>query len=113
MVFTGVTAFLLALFYMFVYVKEGLQRTFKGMTEIIVNALWTLFWLAAAASFAAAPLCKAGQYDFTQITSCDSFLASQAFAWLSFLLWIGSLIISIVDHRNGEGIAGGKQWSAC
>jgi hypothetical protein len=37
------------------------------------------------------------------------FLASQAFAWLSWLLWIGSLLISIIDMRQGEGLTGGAR----
>jgi hypothetical protein len=110
MVFTGVMAFLLALFYSIVSCVEGLQRTFSGVLEVFVNVLWVIFWLAAAGSFAAYSGCKPRQISTTHFTKCDVFLASQAFAWLSWFLWIGSLIISIVEMRNGEGLTGGGYW---
>jgi magnesium-transporting ATPase (P-type) len=109
MVFTGVMAFLLALFYSIVSCVEGLQRTFSGVLEVFVNVLWVIFWLAAAGSFAAYSGCKPRQISTTHFTKCDVFLASQAFAWLSWFLWIGSLIISIVEMRNGEGLTGGAK----
>ena len=103
MIFTGVTAFLLALFYSVVSCVEGLQRTFWGIIEVVINALWVIFWMAGAGSFAAYSGCKP---DIQAMNECDKLYASQAFAWLSWLLWIGSLVISVVDWRRGEGITG-------
>jgi len=40
------------------YFMEGLQRTLLGLVEVVLNGLWVVFWLSAAASFAAEPLCK-------------------------------------------------------
>lgn len=109
MVFTGVMAFLLAIFYAIVSCVEGLKRTFSGVLEVMVNGLWCIFWLAAAASFAAYPDCKYVEADLRQVTRCDVFLASQAFAWLSWFLWIGSLLIAVIEMRRGEGLTGGKK----
>jgi hypothetical protein len=108
MVFTGVMAFLLAIFYAIVSCVEGLKRTFSGVLEVMVNGLWCIFWLAAAASFAAYPKCKVGDADLKKFTRCDVFLASQAFAWLSWFLWLGSLLIAVIEMRRGEGLTGGE-----
>lgn len=108
MVFTGVMAFLISIFYAIVSCVEGLKRTFSGLIEVMVNTLWVIFWMAAAASFAAYQPCKIKDADLRMISKCDVFLASQAFAWLSWFLWIGSLWISIIEMRNGEGLTGGE-----
>jgi hypothetical protein len=109
MVFTGVMGFLISLFYSIVSCVEGLKRTFSGLIEVILNVLWVIFWLAAAASFAAYQPCKVKDATFVAITKCDVFIASQAFAWLSWFLWIGSLWISIMEMRSGEGLTGGAK----
>eukprot|EP00879_Flechtneria_rotunda_P010030 GHRR01010486.1.p1 GENE.GHRR01010486.1~~GHRR01010486.1.p1 ORF type:complete len:164 (+),score=32.30 GHRR01010486.1:217-708(+) len=111
MVFTGVTAFLLAIFYAIVTCVEGLKRTFSGVIEVLVNAIWVVFWLAAAGSFAAWAECRPSNVDTRTFTKCDVFLASEAFGWLSWFLWAGSLIISVVEMRRGEGLTGGKPFS--
>lgn len=104
MVFTGVMAFLIAIFYSAVSCAEGLQPTFSGtFIEVGVTAIWVIFWLAAAASFASYRACSPRQIKTTQLTFCDVFLASQAFAWLSWLLWIISLVIAVVEMRRGSG----------
>lgn len=107
MVFTGVMGFLIAIFYAIVHCVEGLRRTFSGVVEVFVSALWVIFWLAAAASFAAYMPCKYKDADMGDISKCDLFLASQAFGWLSWLLWMGSLLFAIIDMRQGEGLTGG------
>jgi hypothetical protein len=109
MVFTGVMGFLIAIFYAIVSCVEGLKRTFSGVVEVFVSALWVIFWLAAAASFAAFQPCKVKDANLREIDQCSTFLASQAFAWLSWLLWMGSLLIAIVDMRQGEGLTGGAK----
>lgn len=150
-VFTGVTAWIIAMFYAVVSCSEGLQRTFWGVVEVAVNAVWTVFWLAAAASYSSFKQCKPSQIDILEpFTECGGWLASEAFAWMrcarvrgggacrrvahacrlppagaaaradarmpppaprlaprSWLLWIPSLVISIVDMRRGEGVTGG------
>lgn len=108
MVFTGVTGFLIAIFYAIVCCVEGLKRTFSGVAEVFVNALWVVFWVAAAASFAAYQPCKPKNIQVDVFSKCDVFLASEAFAWLSWFLWIASLGISIVEMRRGEGLTGGE-----
>lgn len=105
MVFTGVVAFLIAIFYSAVSCAEGLQPTFSGtIIEVGVNAIWVVFWLAAAAAFASFAPCSPRQVKATELTFCDVFLASEAFAWLSWLLWIISLVISVIEMRRGSGV---------
>lgn len=104
MVFVGVTAFILGIFYAAVSCAEGLQPTFSGnIIEIAVNTLWVIFWLAAAASFASYAPCSPKQIKVLEFSFCDVFLASEAFAWLSWFLWIASLILAVVEMRRGGG----------
>ncbi|KAI8472670.1 MAG: membrane-associating domain-containing protein [Monoraphidium minutum] len=108
MVFVGVTAWLISMFYAIVSCSEGLQRTFWGAVEVGVNTVWVVFWLAAGAAYAAYAKCKPSQIDLdTPFAYCNAILASEAFAWMSFLLWVPSLALSVVDMRRGEGITGG------
>lgn len=101
MVFTGVTAFLIAALYSFSFCVAKLQSTLWGIVEVVINAIWVVFWLAAAASFAAEPACKPSSI-YSGNSICNAFLASQAFAWLSWFLWIASLVFSILDWRSGD-----------
>eukprot|EP00878_Enallax_costatus_P000829 GHUV01000955.1.p1 GENE.GHUV01000955.1~~GHUV01000955.1.p1 ORF type:complete len:157 (+),score=29.31 GHUV01000955.1:229-699(+) len=104
MVFTGVVAFIIAIFYSAVSCAEGLQPTFSGtLIEVAVNAIWVIFWLAAAASFASYAPCSPKQVRTDKLSFCDVFLASEAFAWLSWFFWIASLIVSIIEMRRGSG----------
>lgn len=103
MIFTGVTGFLLALFYCVVHCAEGLKRPCQGLVETVINALWVIFWLSAAASFAAEPQCKTDQLVFA-FDSCSTFFAAAAFAWMSWILWMVSTALSIIDMRSGSGM---------
>jgi hypothetical protein len=114
MVFVGTTAWLVSMFYAVVSCSEGLQRTFWGIVEVGLNAVYVVFWMAAAAAYAAFAKCKPSAIDIyaeKPFNECNAFLASQAFAWMSWLLWIPSLAISVVDMRRGEGLnAPGKPY---
>jgi predicted neutral ceramidase superfamily lipid hydrolase len=104
MVFTGVMAFIIAIFFSAVSCTEGLQPTFSGtLIEVIINAIWVVFWLAAAGSFADHAPCSPRDVQTTAFTRCNTFLASEAFAWLSWLLWIASLVVAVVEMRRGSG----------
>lgn len=104
MVFTGVMAFIIAIFYSAVSCTEGLQPTFSGtLIEVVVNAIWVIFWVAAAGSFASYAPCSPRQVKTTELSFCDVFLASEAFAWLSWFLWIASLAVAVVEMRRGSG----------
>ncbi|KAI8473010.1 MAG: marvel domain-containing protein [Monoraphidium minutum] len=107
MVFTGVTAWLLAMLYAAVHCVERLQRPLWGVVEVALNSIWVVFWLAASAAYAAFPECKASQAEFRTFNECNAFLASQAFGWMSLILWIPSLALSILDMKRGEGVTGG------
>lgn len=108
MVFTGVTGWLIAMLYTAVTCVEALQKVLMGIVEVVITAVWCIFWMAAAASFAAYAPCKSPTQLDTEnpFSGCNAFLASQAFAWMSLLLWIASLAIAVVDTRRGEGITG-------
>jgi len=76
--------------------------------EVGLNAVWTVFWVAAAGAYAASSDCRPSQVDVTEpFTECNAFLASQAFAWMVWLTWVPSLALSVVDMRRGEGMTGG------
>jgi hypothetical protein len=103
MVFTGVFAWLLAILYSVVSCVEALQRKLWGIPEMVVNSVWVLFWMAAAAAFAADGRCKPSQLDVqAPFTECNAFLAAEAFAWMSFFAWVPSLAISVIDWRRGQ-----------
>ncbi|GBF94140.1 hypothetical protein Rsub_07127 [Raphidocelis subcapitata] len=105
MVFVGVTGWLISMLYAVVSCVEGLQRVLWGIVEAGLNALWVLFWMAGGAAFAADGRCKPSQLSLdTPFTECNAFLASEAFAWMSFLLWVPSLALAVVDWRRGEGL---------
>lgn len=88
--FTGITAFILALFFMVAYVAGlGVAR---GIFSLIIDILWTIFWLAAAACASAV---LADGLESSKMKS------SVAFSWISWFLWIGSSIISFQDWRGG------------
>lgn len=105
MVFVGVTGWLLAMLYAVVSCVERLQRVLWGVVEVAINGLWVLFWLSGGAAYAADGRCKPSQLDLgTPFTECNAFLASEAFAWMSLLMWVPSLALSVVDWRRGEGL---------
>lgn len=88
--FTGITGFVLALFFMVAYI--GGVRAARGTISLVLDLLWTIFWLAAAA-------CASSVLSDGLETS--NMKASVAFSWISFFLWIGSSIVSFQDMRGG------------
>jgi hypothetical protein len=101
-VFVGVTGWLIAMFYAVVSCAEGLQRFFWGIVEVAVTGLWALFWMAGSAAFAADQRCKIDDILDPFTSLCKTFVASEAFGWMSFLVTIPSLALAIVDWRRGE-----------
>lgn len=105
MTFVGVTAFLLAIFYVICAFVHSLGRVMFGIVEAIINFIWWVFWLAAAASFA-----NLGVTDCSGLGSlkqfCQTFQVSQAFAWLSWILWSISFVFSVIEVRSGVGLTG-------
>ncbi|KAI7846258.1 hypothetical protein COHA_000238 [Chlorella ohadii] len=92
--FTGITGFVLALFFMVAYVAG--VRAARGMIALILDVIWLIFWLTAAACASAV---------LSDGLDTSEMKASVAFSWISFFLWIGSTIISFQDTRSG-GSAG-------
>lgn len=108
MVFTGVTAWLISILYIVVSFREGLQRVFMGIVEVVVSSLWLLFFLAAAASYTAFAECRIKDVQLREFTECNAFLTSEATAWLSVLVWAPSVALAVIDLRNGEGLTGSR-----
>ena len=92
-VFTGVTAWLLAAYYMFVS-ASGMHATIMlGVVELAINAVYCIFWLAAAAA------CST---NASWVGSTAQ--ASIAFGYLSWVAWMPSIYLAFQDMRKGEGI---------
>ena len=110
-VFTGVTAWLIALLYAAVSCVEGLQRRMWGIVEVAITSLWAVFWLAAAAALTADGRCKPSQLSTdSPFADCNAFLAAEAFSWMSLLTWLPSLAMAVVEWRRGEGLGGGVRY---
>ncbi|PRW44544.1 MARVEL-like domain [Chlorella sorokiniana] len=88
--FTGITGFVLAFFFMVFYVVG--VRAARGTISLVLDLIWTIFWLAAAACASAV---------LSDGLDTSRMKASVAFSWISFFLWIGSTIISFQDMRGG------------
>lgn len=88
--FTGITGFILALFFMVLYILG--VRAARGIISLVIDIIWTIFWLSAAACASAV---------LSDGLETSKMKASVAFSWISFFLWIGSTIISIQDTRGG------------
>jgi hypothetical protein len=48
------------------------------------------------------------QATYRTFSNCDALLASSAFAWMSVILWIPSLVLAVIDLRRGDGVTGGR-----
>jgi ABC-type microcin C transport system permease subunit YejE len=104
MIFTGFTGFLVAFWYLVVNFVERLQRIFSGLLEIVVNALYALWFLAAAAAIVDnSNFCKI-RSEFGKSKECDYIRASAAFGFMSWLLWMGHVVPAIFDMRAGVGL---------
>ncbi|PSC70881.1 MARVEL-like domain [Micractinium conductrix] len=88
--FTGITAFILALFFMVAYMA-GVGAA-RGIFSLVVDVLWTIFWLVAAGCVSS---------FLADVPDTSKLQASTAFSWISWFLWIGSTIISFQDWRGG------------
>lgn len=85
--FTGVTAFVLSLVFMVAYLCDA--TAVRGAGELVVDVIWSIFWLSAAAALSA----KIG-------SSWPSALkASNAFSWMSWILWMISGVLSFLAMR--------------
>jgi Flp pilus assembly protein protease CpaA len=86
--FTGITAMIICLIFMAFYFFGWSDNATVTLSELIINALWLIFWLAAAAAL-------------SSITGrSDAVKASCAFAWLTFILWTGSTVLSFKEVRG-------------
>eukprot|EP00887_Chlorella_sp_A99_P000873 scaffold5.g873.t1 len=103
MIFTGVTAMVICLFYMAIYFT-GVTAV-RGGVEFIIDVIWSIFWLSAAAALAAKINSYSGTYfaaDGNQyaLSVPSDWKASDAFAWMSWILWMVSAVLSFRDMRN-------------
>lgn len=104
MTFTGVTAFVLAAWYLVVSCSETLQRVFHGVTEVVINAVWSIFFLAASAAIVAQHRCKS-VHPGKSNRVCDTYLASAAFGFMSWLLWLAGIVPAVIEMRSAANSA--------
>lgn len=90
--FTGITGFILALFFMIAYaVGVGAAR---GIIAFVLDAIWAIFWLAAAG-------CASSVLNDADSLATSKLKASVAFSWLAWFLWCISTFLSFKDWRGG------------
>jgi hypothetical protein len=99
-VFTGVTAFLICLAFMVLYLMDLRENSIVTLVELVINVIWWIFWLAAAA-------CLASLVDDNAGTSSDGrnkIKASCAFAWITLAVWSLSCLLNVREVMAGRGI---------
>ena len=86
--FTGISTLILTLGFMACYLFNAEQSKLFRTFELFVNLIWLVFW------FAAAIVTSTFNQGFSQLA------ASCAFAWLTFIVWIVSCVMSAMAMRG-------------
>jgi hypothetical protein len=84
---------LLCITFLVLYLLGAGDNATLALVELIVNVLWWIFWLAAAACLA--DLINNSWFDY--FWDGGKVKASCAFAWLTFALWSVSMGFSIKE----------------
>lgn len=96
-IFCGVTGMLLGMIYIAV---ELLTITpLLGLVQLIIAAVWAIFWLAAGAATADDLNSWVGYNKSDLSVAC-------AFSWLCFLLSLALCGFAFLDMKAGKGISG-------
>lgn len=90
--FTGISGTVISLAYMVTYCAGN--KGVRGKIAAIVDALWFVFWLAAAA-LTTRMLTDSDTNNSRTVCSC-------AFSWVTWFLWTVSLGVSIREARGYE-----------
>ncbi|KAI3428598.1 hypothetical protein D9Q98_007421 [Chlorella vulgaris] len=91
-VFTGVSGFVVALAFMACYAAR--VQAVRGKVSAVVDGVWWVFWLAAAA---VATNLLTGRFTDNSRTR-----ASCAFCWITWACWTVSFITAIREARGYE-----------
>ncbi|PRW44363.1 ABC transporter ATP-binding [Chlorella sorokiniana] len=91
-IFTGVCGLVFALVFMVAYAAGA--KAIRGKVSAAIDGLLVLFWLIAAA--VATSILTVDDWSGSRIRS------SVAFCWITFVLWIFSLVISIREMSGYE-----------
>ncbi|KAI9102049.1 membrane-associating domain-containing protein [Phlyctochytrium arcticum] len=90
MLFVGVVGWLLTMVFLAVYIFRPIQTQGRvyAYAELVITAIWVVFWFAASVAVAALG-CPA----------CGNLKASVAFGFFSFGAWIASTWFAFMDLR--------------
>lgn len=131
MIFTGVTGWLLTMIFFGLYGTPKLQNARMLQADLAVSFIWTVFFLAAASAMAAKVDNHCGSLFVVDLSSsgttcngtvdqaanstncavssnsgwCNTYKASVAFGFLSFIFWLISLGIAFIYFRKGPRAA--------
>lgn len=102
--FTGITAMLMCLAFLVFYLLGAADNPTLVLVELVMNAIWWVFWLAAAACLA--DIINNGWFGY--VNDGSKVQASCAFAWLTWVLWTISTGFSIKElmGRNSARSSG-------
>ena len=83
------------------------EKPTVALIELIINVVWWIFWLSAAACIS--DLVRVGNdygwgsgYFYNSSDIGDRFRTSCAFAWLTFFLWTVSTALSVMSLLEGR-----------
>lgn len=101
--FTGITAFLITLGFMILYLMDMQDNSVVTLTELVINVIWWIFWLAAAACLSDLVANSIG----TSSKGQDEIAGSCACAWIAWASWTVSTYMSVREVMAGRGISSG------
>lgn len=99
-IFTGVTSMVICLVFLVLYFANLGDSPTIVLIELVINVIWWIFWLAAAAVMSS--LVNTWYYSNGRIG------ASCAFSWLTWFAWTVSTVMSFLATKNRSGPSGGS-----
>ena len=109
MLFTGITSMIICLVFIVLYIIKADENPTVRLIELIINILWWIFWFAAAITISTALNDYIVSSNFY---NKSDFQASTAFAWMTWILWSVSTVMSFMGTRSKAGPSGGATPSA-
>jgi len=103
-IFTGVTSMVICLVFLVLYFANLGDSPTIVLIELVINVIWWVFWLAAAAVMSS--LVNDGQRPTWW--SDGRINASCAFSWLTWFAWTASTVMSFLATKNRSGPSGGS-----
>ncbi|KAI8107757.1 hypothetical protein M9435_002785 [Picochlorum sp. BPE23] len=99
MIFTGVTSMVICLVFLVLYFANLGDSPTIVLIELVINVIWWVFWLAAAAVMSSL---------VNESWSNSRIEASCAFSWLTWFAWTVSTVMSFLATKNRSGPSGGS-----